>query len=91
MSTSTSPLPNSARTPDDLGPQIEALRTDIMKLAGTLSADLSGGAARAGQQISQTGRDARDGATNAVLGHPLTAVGLAAALGLLFGMILRRS
>ena len=85
------PTSKAAISADELGQQIEALRADFMKLANTLSSDVSEGIERAGQKVGQTGRDARESATDAVLRHPLTAVGLAAVLGLLLGMILRRS
>lgn len=85
------PTSKAAISADELGQQIEALRADFMKLANTLSSDVSEGIERAGQKVGQTGRDARETATDAVLRHPLTAVGLAAVLGLLLGMILRRS
>ena len=44
------------------------------KLVSTLSDDLSDGVDKAGRRIGQTGREARDTATNAVHEHPLTAV-----------------
>lgn len=77
-------------SPDDLSQQIEALRADLMKLAATISDDMSEGIEKAGHQIGQTGRDARATATNAVIGHPLTAVGIAAAIGLVLGMMARK-
>lgn len=75
---------------DDLSQQIEALRADLAKLVSTLSDDLSEGVGKAGRQIGQTGRDARTAATNTVLDHPLTAVGIAVGVGLLLGMIARK-
>lgn len=76
---------------DDLGQQIETLRADFVKLAATISDDVSGEIGKAGRQVAKTSRDAQATATNAVLDHPLTAVGIAAAVGLLLGLLTRRS
>jgi ElaB/YqjD/DUF883 family membrane-anchored ribosome-binding protein len=75
---------------DDLTRQVEALRADVAKLVSILSEDLSESVDRAGRKIGQTGREARDTATNAVHEHPLTAVGIALGVGLLLGMISRK-
>lgn len=90
MNATITQTPKTAPSADDLSQQVEALRADLMKLAATISDDVSNGLDRAGRQIGQTGRDARASATDTVLGHPLTAVGIAAGLGLLLGLILRR-
>lgn len=90
MNISAKPTTKADASSDDLSQQIEALRADLMKIAATISDDMSGGIERAGHQIGQTGRDARATATNAVLGHPLTAVAVAAGIGLLFGLIARK-
>lgn len=74
----------------DLSHQLEALRADVAKLVSTLSDDVSEGMGKAGRQIGQTGRDARATATNTVLDHPLSAVGIAVGVGLLLGMIARK-
>lgn len=79
-----------ALTADDLSQQIDALRADLKKLATTVSHDVSDGLGQAGKQISQTGRDMRASATHTVLDHPLAAVGIAAAVGLMLGMMTRR-
>jgi ElaB/YqjD/DUF883 family membrane-anchored ribosome-binding protein len=91
MNVSTTPVPKSVSTADNLGQQIEALRADLTKLAATLAGDVSEGVGKAGRQISQTGRDARATATGTVLDHPLAAVGIAAGIGLLLGLVLRRT
>ena len=78
-------------SPEDISKQIETLRADLMKIASTVKGDVSEGIEKAGQQIGQTGRDARATATNAVLDHPLAAVGIAAGLGLLLGLVARKS
>jgi ElaB/YqjD/DUF883 family membrane-anchored ribosome-binding protein len=80
----------AASSPDDISQQIEALRADLMKLAATVKDDVSEGIGKAGRQIGQTGRDARATATNAVLDHPLAAIGIAAGLGLLLGLVARK-
>lgn len=85
----TSPT-KSAPSPDDLSQQIEALRADLVKLAATIRDDMSAGIGNAGRQIGQTGRDAQATATNAVLAHPLTAIAIAAGIGLLLGLVARK-
>lgn len=75
---------------DDLSQQIEDLRADLMKLVATIKDDMSEGIDVAGRQISKTGREAQTTATNAVIGHPLTAVGIAAGIGLLLGLLARK-
>jgi ElaB/YqjD/DUF883 family membrane-anchored ribosome-binding protein len=75
---------------EDLAAQIETLRADLMKLAATVKDDVSEGIGKAGRQLGQTGRDARATATAAVLDHPYAAVGIAAGLGLLLGLVVRR-
>jgi ElaB/YqjD/DUF883 family membrane-anchored ribosome-binding protein len=90
MNAPITPTPRNALSVDDLGQQIEALRADLVKLAATITSDVTDGIGSAGRQIGRTGRDVRASATDTVLGHPLSAVGIAAALGLLLGLILRR-
>jgi ElaB/YqjD/DUF883 family membrane-anchored ribosome-binding protein len=77
-------------TQDDLSHQLEVLRADVAKLVSTLSDDVSEGMGKAGRQVRQTGQDARTSATNTVLDHPLTAVGIAVGVGILLGMIARK-
>lgn len=79
-----------APSTEDIVQQLEALRADLMKLASTVTDDVSEGIGKAGRQIGQTGRDARAAATTTVLDHPLAAVGIAAGLGLLIGLVARR-
>lgn len=90
MSTPVTSTTKAALSSDDLSQQIEALRVDLIKLATTISDNMSEGVEKAGRQIGQSGRDARATATNAVLDHPLAAVGIAASIGLLFGMLARK-
>ncbi|WP_114966472.1 DUF883 family protein [Alkalilacustris brevis] len=77
-------------SPDELSQQVEDLRADLMKLAATVRDDVSEGIDKAGRQISQTSRDAQATATNAVINHPMTAVGVAAGAGFLLGMMARK-
>ncbi|SMH46825.1 DUF883 family protein [Maritimibacter sp. HL-12] len=81
---------NAKSSDDDLSQQIEDLREDLLKLAATVRNEMSDGIEEAGRQISKTGREAQTTATNAVIGHPLTAVGIAAGIGLLLGLLARK-
>lgn len=90
MNSNVTPTTKSAPSPDDLSEQIDALRADLVKLAATIRDDISAGIGNAGREIGQTGRDAQATATNAVLGHPLTAIGIAAGIGLLLGLVARK-
>ncbi len=83
-------LSKSLPSADDLSQQLEALRAEMSRLAATISGDVTDGVERAGRQISQTGREAKASATNTVLDHPLASVGIAAAVGLLLGLLARR-
>lgn len=76
---------------DDMGQQIDALRDDLAKLTATIRGDVSAGIETAGHQISQTGRDAQASALHMVRANPLAAVGIAAGLGLLLGMMSRKA
>ena len=90
MNANANPTSKPSPSTDDLGQQIEALRADLMKLAATMTDDMSAGLGRAEREIAARARDARATATDTVLGHPLAAVGIAAGIGLLLGMILRK-
>ena len=90
MNASSTQAAKGAPTPEDIGRQIESLRSDLMKLAATVTGDVTEGFEKAGKQIGQTSRDARATATGAVLDHPLAAIGIAAGLGLLLGLVVRR-
>jgi ElaB/YqjD/DUF883 family membrane-anchored ribosome-binding protein len=90
MNANSNPTAKALPSTDDLGQQIEALRAELVKLAATLTDDMSGGIGRAERQIAATAREARATATDTVLDHPLAAVGIAAGIGLLLGMILRK-
>lgn len=88
-------MPNSAplkptACSEDLSKQLEALRADVSKLMATVSEDVSEGLDQAGRQISKTSRDARIAATNSVIEHPLTALGIAVGVGLMLGLAARK-
>ena len=85
------PAPKAVPSPDDLGRQVEALRADLTALAATITEGVSEGVGKAGRQIGRTSRDVRAIATNAVVGHPLAAIGIAAGLILLIGLLVRKS
>lgn len=91
MNALTSTINKVTPSTDDLSQQIEALRADLTKLAATISNDVTEGIEDAGNRIGQTARDARASATNTVRANPLTAVGCAVVVGLLFGLIARTS
>jgi len=90
MNASAATTNKAAPSADDLSQRIESLRADMTKLAASLSEDVAEGIGKAGRQIGQTGRDARATATNTVLAHPLTAVGIAVGFGLLLGLFARK-
>jgi ElaB/YqjD/DUF883 family membrane-anchored ribosome-binding protein len=90
MNATSTQANKAAPSPEDISAQIETLRADLMTLAATVKGDVSDGIEKAGRQIGQTGRDARATATSAVLDHPLAAIGIAAGLGLLLGLVARR-
>jgi ElaB/YqjD/DUF883 family membrane-anchored ribosome-binding protein len=91
MNATVTQTPRTAHSPEDISQQIETLRADLMKLAATITGDVSDEIGHAGRQISQTGRDARATATNAVLEHPMAAIAIAAGFGLLLGLVARRA
>jgi len=90
MNAPFTPNPKAVPTPDDLGQQIKAIRADLMALAETIADRVSDGAGKAGRQLGRTGRDARAIATNAVVGHPLAAIGIAVGFVLLVGLLVRK-
>ena len=90
MNANVTSTTKSAASPDDLSEQIDALRADLAKLAATIRDDISAGIGSAGREIGKTSRDAQATATNAVIGHPLTAIGIAVGVGLLLGLVARK-
>ncbi|PIV73381.1 MAG: hypothetical protein COW55_13290 [Rhodobacteraceae bacterium CG17_big_fil_post_rev_8_21_14_2_50_65_11] len=75
----------------DIGQQIETLRADLARLTEALTEEMTDGLQTAGRKIGQTGADAKSRATNAVLDHPLTAIGIAVGIGLLLGLVARKA
>lgn len=90
MTDSAATKPKNALSSDDLNHQIAALRDDLKRLAATVGGDVSGGIEKTGHQITRTGRDAQASAVHAVRANPLAAVGLAAGLGLVLGILSRK-
>ncbi|MCC6008220.1 MAG: DUF883 family protein [Rhodobacteraceae bacterium] len=90
MNATVTKAARAASNPDDINAQIETLRADLAKLTATIGSDVSDGLETAGRKISESGRDARAKATDAVLDHPLAAIGIAAGLGLLLGLVARK-
>ncbi len=68
-------------------PNSSRLCADVMRLAATMSDDVSGGIGRTGRQINQAGREARTTATTSILNHPLMAFSMATGLGLVLGLL----
>ncbi len=80
----------SEPSPDSLSEQIEALRADLARLTVPAKEGIVEGASSAGRKIEQSGRHARASVAKGVHEHPLAAVGIAAGLGFVLGMIVRR-
>lgn len=81
--------------------QLAALRTDLARLAETVSgfagkrgshvaADIADGFGDAKHYVQRTGKSAEHQLEASVASHPLLAIGLAAGAGLLFGALSRR-
>ncbi len=60
-------------------------------MVSSASDSLSDGLDDVGHRISRAGQRAKASASTAVLNHPLTAVGMAAGVGFVLGMIARRT
>lgn len=82
--------PRADVTVEDLAKQIENLREDLRKLSVTAAEGVADGINSAGKQIVKSSRDAKATVVDAVVENPLTAIGIAAGLGYLFGMFTRR-
>lgn len=91
MNTSVPLNTKMANAEHDTAQQIEALRTDLARLTETVTDDVTRSVENAGHKIGQAGRDAQKTATTAVLDHPLTAIGIAAGIGLLLGLVARKA
>jgi len=77
-------------TADDLRAQVATLRADIAKLSATAAEGVGDGIDSAGRRMARTGREAKASVVDAVAANPLIAVGLAAGVGYLLGMLMRR-
>ena len=82
--------PFSKATEDDLRDQVAALRKDFAALSATAASGVAESVGAAGQRAADSARAARASVVESVVEHPLTAVGLAAALGYLFAALTRR-
>lgn len=80
---------NGAST-DDLREQIATLRADFARLSGGAVEEVRDGIGAAGRQVARSGREARDSVVDAVTTHPLAAIGIAAGVGYLLGVLTRR-
>jgi ElaB/YqjD/DUF883 family membrane-anchored ribosome-binding protein len=81
--------PNGLTT-DDLRDQIATLRADFAKLSDIAAESAKDGFGAAGRKVAKTGREAREGVVDAVTSNPLTAIGIAAGVGYLLGVLTRR-
>ena len=82
--------PFAKSTEDDLREQVATLRKDFARLSETAASSVAGTVGAAGQKAADGARAARASVVESVVEHPLTAVGLAAALGYLFAALTRR-
>lgn len=82
--------PFSKTTEDDLRDQLAALRKDFANLSQTAANGVAGSVEAAGHRAAESARAARASVVDAVIEHPLAAVGLAAALGYLLAAMTRR-
>lgn len=82
--------PFAKTTEDDLRDQLAALRKDFANLSQTAADGFAGSVGAAGYRAADSARAARASVADAVVEHPLAAVGLAAALGYLLAAITRR-
>ena len=76
----------SPRDADDLANQIDAIRSDLQSLTGTVTRIAKGQVNRAQDKAMETAYEAEE----AIRRNPLQAVAIAAGLGFLFGVFTRR-
>ena len=74
------------RDADDLANQIDAIRAEIQSLTSTVSRVANKQINRAQDKAMETAQEAEE----AIRRNPLAAVGIAAGLGFLFGVLTRR-
>lgn len=100
QNSSTTP-PTIAADYDAIVEQLAALRTEMVKLAGTVSevaghrtdslaTDVSDGMAEAMNHLSRQAKAGEARLESAVATHPYVALGIAAGIGLLLGALTRR-
>ncbi len=77
-------------TIEELTKQLEALRTDFVRLSSTAAQGAADQLDYAGQRIAQTSREAKTSVEAAVTENPLAAIGIAAGVGYLLGILSRR-
>ncbi len=82
--------PFSKTAEDELRDQVATLRRDLAKLTETAAGAVAGSVGAAGHRAADSARAARASVVDTVVEHPLTAVGVAAALGYLFAALTRR-
>ena len=82
--------PFSKTAEDDLRDQLATLRKDFAKLSESAAGSVAESVGAAGQRAADSARAARASVVDTVVEHPLTAVGVAAALGYLFATLTRR-
>ncbi len=77
-------------TLEELMAQIEALRAEIASVASTAGDVVVDGVQAAGRKLVRTGRNTRASVVDAIAEHPLAAVGIAAGIGFVVGLLVRR-
>ena len=90
MSTNSGASAYDAASDTTIAEQLAVLRADLAQLSATVAGDVSDGVESASRKLGETGREAKAAATSAVIGHPLTAVALAAGVGLILGILARK-
>ena len=77
-------------TIEELHKQLEALRTDFVRLSSTAAQGAAEQLDAAGQRIVYSSRQAKTSVEAAVTENPLAAIGIAAGVGYLLGILSRR-
>ena len=77
-------------TTDEMRDQIAKLRADVARLSAGAVDDVRERIGDVGRKAVKSGREAREGVIDAVIENPLTAIGVAAGVGYLLGVLTRR-
>lgn len=77
-------------TTEELRDQIATLRADFAKLSDTATDGIKESVGAARREVVKSTREARDGLAESIMANPLTAVGVAAGVGYLLGVLTRR-